>query len=216
MKNTFLDYTKAFRALNKHYPDPQCALIHDGAFQLLIATILSAQCTDKRVNQVTPPLFKKYPTPGAMAKARLKSIEDLIHSTGFYHNKAKNIINCSKAIINDFNGKVPDNLKDLVQLSGVGRKTANVVLGVVFNKPEGIVVDTHVKRLALRFGWTKSSNPVVVEKELQKVTPVKYWIVLSHWLILHGRALCKARSPQCKLCFFKKDCPHYKELRLNQ
>ncbi|MBE8221488.1 MAG: endonuclease III [Bdellovibrionales bacterium] len=214
MKNTSMDYNKTFKSLKKNYPDAQCALIHDGAFQLLIATILSAQCTDKRVNQVTPNLFKKYPTPKAMANARLKSVETLIHSTGFYHNKAKNIISCSKVIVKDFNQKVPDNIKDLIKLSGVGRKTANVVLGTIFNKPEGIVVDTHVKRLALRFGWTKSSNPIMIEKELQKITPIKYWIILSHWLILHGRALCKARSPKCKLCFLKKNCPYYSEIRL--
>ncbi|MBE8162747.1 MAG: endonuclease III [Bdellovibrionaceae bacterium] len=213
MKNLPLDYNKAFRALKKNYPDAQCALIHKGAFQLLIATILSAQCTDKRVNQVTPLLFKKYPTAELMAKARLASVEKLIHSTGFYHNKAKNIISCSQSLVKHFNKQVPDNLKDLIQLAGVGRKTANVVLGVIFNKPEGIVVDTHVKRLAFRFGWTKSNNPVIIEKQLQKVISVKYWIILSHWLILHGRALCKARSPQCKLCFFKKECPYYSELR---
>lgn len=216
MKNiSVLDTAKTFKALKKHYPDAHCALIHDGAFELLIATILSAQCTDERVNQVTPALFKKYPTPELMAKARLKSVETLIHSTGFYHNKSKNIINCSKMIVNDFAGKVPNSLKDLIKCSGVGRKTANVVLGVIFNKPEGVVVDTHVKRLAFRFNWTNSQNPVIIERELQKLVPKKYWIILSHWLILHGRALCKARSPQCKLCFLKKDCPYYSKQRLS-
>lgn len=214
MKNISLDTTKTLRALKKHYPNADCALIHDGAFQLLIATILSAQCTDNRVNQVTPALFTKYPNPELMASAPLKSIETLIHSTGFYHNKAKNIIRCSQMIVDDFSGKIPSNLKDLIKLAGVGRKTANVVLGVVFNKAEGVVVDTHVKRLATRFKWTKSKNPIIIEKELQKRVPIKYWIILSHWLILHGRALCKARSPSCKLCFLKKDCPYYRDLRL--
>lgn len=214
MKTQFLDYKKTFTSLKKNYPDAHCALIHKNAFQLLIATILSAQCTDERVNKVTVLLFKKYPSAKAMAKAKLKSIEQLVHSTGFYHNKAKNIINCSKQISNNFNNTVPDNLKDLIQLSGVGRKTANVVLGVIFKKPEGLVVDTHVKRLSFRFGWTQSTNPIIIERQLQKITPVKYWILLSHWLILHGRALCKARSPKCKICFLKKDCPYYQQLKL--
>lgn len=215
MKASCLNYTKTFNSLKKNYPDARCALIHKDAFQLLIATILSAQCTDERVNKVTVFLFKKYPSAKTLAKAKLKSVEKLIYSTGFYHNKAKNIINCSKQITDNFKNKVPDNLKNLIKLSGVGRKTANVVLGVIFNKPEGLVVDTHVKRLSFRFGWTKSTNPLIIERQLQKITPTKYWILLSHWLILHGRALCKARSPKCKMCFLKKDCPYYSQLKLS-
>ncbi|MFP5520112.1 MAG: endonuclease III [Bdellovibrionia bacterium] len=197
-------YIKLFQ---KYYPDAHCALDHKNAFELLIATILSAQCTDERVNMVTPALFKKFPTPQKMAKATQVEIEELIRSTGFFSNKAKNILQCCKTLVEVHKGEVPQDLEALVQLAGVGRKTANVVLGNAFNITSGIVVDTHVTRLAQRFGWVKSDNAVIIEREMQKFIPEEHWIMISHWLISHGRAVCKARKPDCSHCFLESHCP---------
>ena len=199
--------SQVLQALKKEYPDAHCALNYQNPFELLIATILSAQCTDERVNQVTAILFKKYPDPFQMAKAKVKDLEKIVHPTGFYHNKAKNIKACSQALVDRHQGAVPQELEHLIELAGVGRKTANVVLGNAFGIPSGVVVDTHVKRLSQRFGWTQSDNAVVIERELSEVVPKKNWIMLPHWLISHGRAVCKARNPQCDSCVIADLCP---------
>lgn len=193
--------------LKKHYPDAHCALDHESPFQLLIATILSAQCTDERVNIVTKVLFKKYPDAKKMALASVSELEEIIHSAGFYQNKAKNILACSKILIEKYSGKVPQGIEALVELPGVGRKTANVVLGNAFNLVTGIVVDTHVSRLSARWGWSKSENAVVIERDLQKIIPESDWILVSHLMISHGRSLCKARNPKCSDCFLFDHCP---------
>ncbi|MGE5085799.1 MAG: endonuclease III [Bacillota bacterium] len=191
----------------RYYPDAHCALNHRNPFELLVATILSAQCTDERVNMVTPALFEKFPTPQAMAKAKLSELEGLIRSTGFYKNKAKNLKSCAQDLVEKHKGKIPQNLESLVELAGVGRKTANVVLGNAFDIPSGIVVDTHVTRLSNRLGWVKTENAILIEKQLCKEVPQEDWIMLSHYLISHGRAVCKARKPDCAHCFLEETCP---------
>jgi endonuclease III len=206
-KKSQLDPTLALSLLKAQYPDAHCALNFEGPFQLLIATILSAQCTDERVNIVTKDLFKKYPDAKSMGIAPLEDLENLVRSTGFFKNKAKNIQNCAKTLSEKYKGQVPKDLDQLTALSGVGRKTANVVLGNAYGITSGIVVDTHVTRLSNRFGWTKSENAVVIEKELMPVIPVEDWILISHLLIYHGRAVCKARRPQCESCFLADPCP---------
>jgi endonuclease-3 len=195
------------RALKKEYPEVHCALVHNSPFELLVATILSAQCTDVRVNIVTPDLFKKYPGPAAFAAAPLPAIEKAILSTGFYRNKAKSIKAASTAIVDEHGGEVPDTLDELVGLAGVGRKTANVVLGVAFRKATGIVVDTHVGRLSRRLGLTANDDPVKVESDLMAVVPQKEWIDFSHRLIAHGRRICIARKPKCDQCVMNSFCP---------
>lgn len=201
------NFALILKALKKHYPDAHCALNYKNPFQLLIATILSAQCTDERVNQVTPPLFEKYPDAQAMSLADVKDIEKLVHSAGFYKNKAKNIKGCCEILVNDHHNEVPSNLDALVKLPGVGRKTANVVLGNAFGISSGVVVDTHVTRLSKRLGWVKIDDAVKIEQILNKLSPQSEWIMLPHYLISHGRALCKARSPQCEDCFLLSSCP---------
>ena len=202
-----LDVSLGLKLLKKKYANAYCALNFENPFQLLIATILSAQCTDERVNQVTAVLFPRYPDPLTLSKANIKDIESVIHSTGFYKNKAKNIKECSKQLVELHNSDVPQNLEDLIKLPGVGRKTANVVLGNAFSITSGIVVDTHVGRLSKRFGWTKSKQPEKIEVDLQNIIPEEDWIMLSHWLIWHGRDLCKARNPSCDRCFLFDHCP---------
>ncbi len=193
--------------LKRSYPDAHCALNYENPFQLLVATILSAQCTDERVNLVTPALFKKFPTPAKMAKATSGELEELIKSTGFYKNKARNLKSCAEKLVQKHKGEVPHNLEDLVELSGVGRKTANVVLGNAFGIASGVVVDTHVTRLSNRFGWVKGENAVQIEQVLNKMIPREDWILLPHLLISHGRAVCKARKPLCDKCFLESICP---------
>lgn len=193
--------------LKRYYPDAHCALNYTNPFELLVATILSAQCTDERVNMVTPHLFKKYPTPKALAKAPVESIEEIIRSTGFYKNKAKNLKACAIGLVEKHHGGVPKDLEALVELPGVGRKTANVVLGNAYHIASGVVVDTHVTRLANRLGWVKGDNAVVIERQLAKLVPQEEWIMLSHYLISHGRAVCKARKPACSHCFLEETCP---------
>ena len=188
-----------FDILENLYPDAQCSLNYKNPLELLIATQLSAQCTDARVNIVTKSLFKKYPDVYAFANASLNELEEDIHSTGFYHNKAKNIIACSKRIISDFNGKVPDNMDDLLSLAGVGRKTANLVLGDLFGKG-GMVIDTHAKRILYRVGLTKELLPEKIEKDTENLLPRDLHSDFCHRLVLHGRALCTARSAKCGLC----------------
>lgn len=194
------------RALEKVYPDAHCALEYRNPWELLVATILSAQCTDKRVNQVTATLFKVLPGPEQMAAASQEQVESLIRSTGFFRNKAKNLILCAEQILVRHQGKVPADLDALVALNGVGRKTANVVLGNAYQIP-GMVVDTHVKRLARRFNWTKSDNPVQIEKELSQLLPAADWTQSGHTLIAHGRACCKAPYPNCSSCPVIELCP---------
>ena len=186
--------------LEKEYGSPKIALIHHNAHELLIATILSAQCTDRRVNIVTEKLFKRYPDIGSFAEADLSELEKYIRSTGFYHNKAKNIINTSKMIIDDFNSRVPDTMEDLIKLSGVARKTANIVLSEFYGKTEGIAVDTHVGRLSRRLGLTESKNPDIIERNLMSITDRKDWNKISNLLITHGRNICMARNPDCDGC----------------
>lgn len=198
---------KLISLLKKYYPNVTCALNYTNPEELLIATILSAQCTDVRVNLVTEGLFKKYKIPEDLAKAEIKELEKDIKPTGFYRNKAKNIKACAQTLVTQFGGKVPAEMDVLKELPGVGRKTANVVLGECFGVAEGVVVDTHVRRLSQRLGLTKADNPIVIEKDLIRQIPKKYWIIFSHWLIHHGRGPCKARKPKCMDCFLKKDCP---------
>lgn len=196
-----------YERLIEHYPDAHCALDFKSPFQLLIATILSAQCTDKRVNMVTPALFKRYRTPAALAAANPDELEEMIKSTGFFRNKTKSLLGMSNAIAEKHRGKVPDSLDELVQLPGVGRKTANVVLGNAYDRNEGVVVDTHVGRLAKRLGLTRNTDPVKVEQDLMKLFPSDRWTMLSHLLIEHGRRICEARRPKCEQCFLSDICP---------
>jgi endonuclease III len=192
----------------------RCSLEHENAWQLLIATILSAQCTDARVNVVTESLFRKYPNVQAFAEADLKELEKDIHSTGFYHNKAKNIIACCKDLMEKFGGEVPRTLEDLTSLAGVGRKTANVIRGNIYNDPS-IVVDTHVKRISKKLGLTKEEEPEKVEKDLMKKLPKEHWILWNIQLITLGREICKAPTPKCEECFLTEHCEDYKK-RLRQ
>jgi endonuclease-3 len=192
--------------LESVYPEAECALIHANPFQLLVATILSAQCTDVRVNQVTPEFFRLYPDANALAKADLTAVEQLIHSTGFFRNKAKNLIACAAALVELHGCEVPADLQQLVALAGVGRKTANVILGNAF-EIAGMVVDTHVKRIAYRLGWTRQTDPVKVENELSRLLPKEKWTGASHTLIFHGRAFCKAPTPECSRCPIEDRCP---------
>jgi endonuclease III len=194
------------RTLAKLYPDAACALKHEGPLQLLIATILSAQCTDVRVNMVTPALFARFPTATAFAEADSRELESAIQSTGFFRNKAKNIKECCRIIVDRFGGEVPGTLDNLVLLPGVGRKTANVVLGNCFETP-GITVDTHVGRLSRRTGLTVLEDPVKVEHDLMQLIPRKEWTIFSHRMILHGRQVCFARKPNCAECALASFCP---------
>jgi endonuclease III len=193
--------------LRRTYLHAECALHHENAFQLLAATILSAQCTDERVNMVTPHLFAKFPTPAKLAAAPQQSVEKIIQSCGFFRNKATSLRGMAKALVERHDGQVPRDLESLTSLPGVGRKTANVVLGTAFGIPSGVVVDTHVKRVSHLLGLTTSSNPEVIERELIDILPRQEWINYSHRLIHHGRAICIARRPKCKECPLLKLCP---------
>jgi endonuclease III len=192
--------------LKREYPDARCSLNFSNPLELLIATILSAQCTDERVNIVTEALFKRHPTVEHYAKADLAELEQAVHSTGFYRNKAKNIKKCCQAIVERFNAKVPGTLEDLITLDGVGRKTANVILGNAFGVP-GMVVDTHVSRISQRLGLTNEADPEKIELALMKIVPRDHWIQFSHELIYHGRKICKARGPQHNICPLCRLCP---------
>jgi endonuclease-3 len=198
---------EVFGRLKRAHPDAHCELNHETPLQLLVATILSAQCTDKRVNMVTPLLFNTYPDARSLAEAKLEQLEEIIRSTGFYHNKAKSLIGLGKALVERHDGQVPDSLDALVKLPGVGRKTANVVLGNAFGRSEGVVVDTHVGRLSLRLGFTRQKDPVKVEQDLMPLFPREEWAMLAHVLIFHGRRVCDARSPKCEICSVSEICP---------
>jgi endonuclease III len=199
--------SELLRILRTTYPDAHCELNHQGPFQLLVATILSAQCTDIRVNMVTPALFKKYPDAKTLSSAQQKDVEDLIRSTGFFRNKAKNLIAAAKSLVREHNSEVPRDLETLTHLPGVGRKTANVVLGNAYGIEAGIVVDTHVARLSRRLGLTKHADPVGIEKDLIKIVPQDVWTLWSHLLIWHGRRRCTARKPDCSGCELQVLCP---------
>ncbi|MDB4877182.1 MAG: endonuclease [Gemmatimonadetes bacterium] len=196
-----------YERLLAHYPNAHCALDFRNPFQLLIATILSAQCTDKRVNMVTPALFAKYPTPEALAAAKPEELEEIIKSAGFFRTKAKNLIGMAAAVAGLHGSRVPDAMDALVDLPGVGRKTANVILGNAYDKNEGVVVDTHVSRVTQRLGLTKQTDPVKIEQDLVKLFPRESWTMLSHLFIEHGRQICDARRPKCEICFLNDLCP---------
>jgi endonuclease-3 len=193
--------------LEKLYPDAHCELDFETPFQLLVATILSAQCTDKRVNMVTPELFRRFPDAAAMSQAKPKEIESLIKSTGFFRNKTKNILGAARVLMEDFDGKVPETMDELLTLPGVARKTANVVLGTAFGKNEGFVVDTHIGRLSERLGLTVETDPVKIERDLCAQVPRAEWSILGHRLIWHGRRVCFARNPECVACALQPVCP---------
>jgi endonuclease-3 len=198
---------KITRKLRRSYPDAKCALHHDNPLQLLVATILSAQCTDARVNMVTPALFKRYHTAADFAAAPQQELEAMIRSTGFFRNKARSIRNCCRALATRYNGRVPNTLDELIALDGIGRKTANVVLGVAYAKAEGIVVDTHVARLSRRMGLTRQRAPEKIEWALTRIVAREDWIDFSHLLIWHGRKRCIARRPDCIQCEVRELCP---------
>lgn len=194
------------KRLDEAYPAATCALVHENAFQLLISTILSAQCTDERVNQVTATLFKKYPNPKAFAYANPSELEQEIRPTGFFRNKTKSVMGASKKIVEEFHGQVPQSMEQILTLPGVARKTANVVLGTAFGIASGVVVDTHVARLAQRLDLTKNEDPKKIEQDLMAAIPQDRWILFSHQLIWHGRRVCQARKPKCIECNLEKLC----------
>ncbi len=201
------DVPRLLAALHRLYDGADCALRHRNAFELLVATILSAQCTDERVNKVTPALFRRYPTPAKMARAPLNDLEELIRSTGFFRQKAKSLSVTAQRLATDHRGEVPRTLEALLALRGVARKTANVVLGNAYGIASGVVVDTHVGRLSRRLGLTRHTDPVKIEKDLTKKIPTADWIWFSHALITHGRAHCLARRPRCGDCPLRALCP---------
>jgi endonuclease-3 len=198
--------TQILATLDRMYPNVTCALHHNDAWQLLVATILSAQCTDKRVNEVTPGLFKKYPTIQDFAAVKQEELAQDIRSTGFFNNKAKSIVGAARKILNDFGGAVPQDIDKLLTVPGAARKTANVVLGTAFGIASGVVVDTHVQRISKRLDLTKQTDPVKIEKDLMKIVPKEKWILFSHQIIHHGRALCVARKPRCAECALNPLC----------
>jgi len=198
---------EVFSRLKRAYPDARTELNYETPLQLVIATILSAQCTDKRVNMVTPLLFRTFPAAAALADAPSEELEEIIKSTGFFRNKTKSLIGLGKALVERHNGEVPDSMDALVKLPGVGRKTANVILGNAFGKNEGMVVDTHVARLSHRLGFTRETDPIKIEQDLIRLFPREDWTLLAHLLIFHGRRVCIARAPKCEICVLNDICP---------
>ena len=194
------------RGLDQMYPNVTCALHHGSAWELLVATILSAQCTDKRVNEVTPGLFAKYPTPRDFAAVRPEVLAQDIRSTGFFNNKAKSIVGAAQKVLRDFGGEVPKTMEEMLSIHGAARKTANVVLGTAYGIAVGVVVDTHVQRVSRRLDLTKQTDPVKIEQDLMKIVPQDRWILFSHQIIHHGRALCQARKPRCAECLLDPVC----------
>jgi endonuclease-3 len=199
--------SRVFDLLESEYPEARTALDHRDPFQLAAATILSAQCTDERVNRVTPELFRRFPDPASLAEAAQEEVEEIIHSTGFFRNKARNLIGMARGVVEDHDGQLPRSMSDLTDLPGIGRKTANVILGNAFGIDEGVVVDTHVKRLSGRLGFSRENTPEKIERDLMKVFPRDRWTPLSHLLIFHGRGPCKARKPRCDECVVAQHCP---------
>lgn len=198
---------EVIRRLHAAYPDARCSLDYADAFQLLVATILSAQCTDERVNMVTPLLFARFPTPAAMAEGSVEEVEALIKSTGFYHNKSKSILGAARRVVEEFGGEVPRTMAELLTVPGAARKTANVVLSNAYDVVEGIAVDTHVGRLAGRLGFSSEAVPEKIERDLMRVLPREEWCFTNHALIAHGRAVCQARKPNCTACVLLDLCP---------
>jgi endonuclease-3 len=197
---------RILRGLDRMYPNATCALHHRDPWELLVATILSAQCTDKRVNEVTPGLFAKYPTPRDFAAVRPEVLAQDIRSTGFFNNKAKSIVGAAQKVMRDFGGKVPQTMEEMLSIPGAARKTANVVLGTAYGIAVGVVVDTHVQRVSRRLDLTKQTDPVKIERDLMKAVPQDRWILFSHQIIHHGRALCQARKPRCAECLLDPIC----------
>lgn len=207
-KNAIGPYAlEVFSRLKREYPDARTELDYETPLQLAIATILSAQCTDKRVNMVTPLLFQTFPTAASLADAPPEKLEEIIKSTGFFRNKTKSLIGLGKALVERHNGEIPDSMEELVKLPGIGRKTANVILGNAFGKNEGIVVDTHVARVSHRLGLTRETDPIKIEQDLMPLFPRQDWALLSHLLIFHGRRVCEARRPKCEICVLNDICP---------
>lgn len=204
---------KILKLLEKEHPDAEISLDYVKPVQLVVSTILSAQCTDERVNKITPTLFRRYRTFRDFAGAKRKELEKLIFSTGFYHNKARNIIGCCKMVVKKCGGRLPDTLEEIVKLPGIGRKTGNVVISNLYGRNEGVVVDTHVFRLARRLGLAKGNSPGKVERELMEAVPRAKWLAISNLLVFHGRAVCKARKPDCGGCALRKLCPSAGKLR---
>jgi len=207
IKDTEKRTKEIIKRLKKEFPDAHCELNHTNAFELLIATILSAQCTDVRVNIVTADLFRKYRNPQDYLNVPAEELEQDIRSTGFYRNKTKNIQGACEKIIKDFGGNVPKTMEELLTLNGVARKTGNVVMGNAFGVASGVVVDTHVKRISNLLGLTKEKNPVKIEQDLQKLVPKRDWVMFPHLIIWHGRRVCKARNPSCEECTLENICP---------
>ena len=205
------DVIALIETLKKTYPNAKCSLNFNNEFELLIAVMLSAQCTDERVNKTLPSIFCKYKTPNDFANIDIKELEKLVHPCGFYKNKAKNIKETSRILVNKYNSKVPNTINDLIGLPGVGRKTANVVMLEAFHMPQGIAVDTHCKRLSTRIGLTKNSDPSKIEQDLLKIFPSKYYEDINHIFIYHGRNICKSRCANCQNCTIKKYCKYYLE-----
>jgi len=211
MKDALERIGEIITLLRQSYPRSRTALRFESPLQILVATILSAQCTDEKVNQITPSLFRKYPTPSDFASADPKVLEQEIRPTGFFRNKTKSIIGASKKIVEDFGGKVPDSMEDLISLPGVARKTANIVLSSSFQRAEGIAVDTHVRRLSQRLGLSKEQNPDKIERDLMKIVPKEDWLDFNYMLVNHGRAVCPSRKPRCPECQLKRFCPSASE-----
>ena len=199
--------SRIYELLEAEYPDATCALVHRNPYELAAATILSAQCTDERVNMVTPVLFERYPEPADLASARQEDVEEVIRSTGFFRNKARSLIGMATRVTEEHGGELPRTLTELVKLPGIGRKTANVILGNAFGIDEGVVVDTHVKRLSGRMRFTRHTDPVKVEQDLIELFPRENWTLLAHLLIFHGRQVCAARKPRCEECVVSRLCP---------
>jgi endonuclease-3 len=199
-------FNRIYQILDATYPGATCALTHGSPWELLVATILSAQCTDKRVNEVTPGLFKKYPTPQDFAAVRPEVLANDIRSTGFFNNKAKSIVGAAQKVVGEFKGDVPRTIEELLTVPGAARKTANVVLGTAYGIASGVVVDTHVQRISQRLDFTKETDPVKIERDLMRIVPQDRWIVFSHQIILHGRAICVARKPRCAECPLETLC----------
>lgn len=213
MKNK-KEVIEIIKKLKEFYPDAVCSLDFSTPFEMMIAVMLSAQCTDERVNKTTPKLFFKFNTPEALANANLKELEEIIHPCGFYKNKAKNVKACSQKIINDFNGIVPDNMEELQSLPGIGRKSANVIMLEAFKNPQGIAVDTHAKRISNRLGLSNKEDPEKIEKDLLKTIPKEYYYDVNHLLVWHGRNTCTARNPKCEKCPVRIYCEYIKKLFL--
>lgn len=203
--------TEIIKILKNYYPEATCSLDFENAFQMVIAVMLSAQCTDERVNKTTPSLFKDYGTPEKMAKMDIKLLEKLIHPCGFYKNKAKNALACSKKLVNEYNSKVPNNMDELMSLPGVGRKSANVIMLEAFNNPQGIAVDTHAKRISNKVGFSSESDPEKIEQDLLKQFKKEYWKDVNHLFVWHGRATCTARNPNCENCPIKQYCNEFEK-----